>query len=231
MLLETLSQLCSLRRDRHAAVVVTDLVEGTERLVVEGEGIDGALGDAVTAAFRSGRSSKLEIDGSQLFLTVHVPEPRIVVIGAVRISQALASMANVVGFDLTIIDPRIGFSSADGFESAQLIVGWPREKLVVDRHTAVVAVAHEPDIDDYAIGAGLRAGCFYVGALGSRRSHAARLLRLQADGFDDEDLSRIHAPIGLDIGAITPAEIAVAILAEIIQSWRRRSLSSAGEAA
>ncbi len=225
MRIDMLSQLSSLRRHRRAAIVVTDLAKGTQQLLIEGEqAAGGVLGDAAAEAFRSGRSSKLEIDGRTHFLNVQMPSVRIAVIGGVRISQALVSMAAVTGFECTVIDPRIGFASEGRFPDTPLIVGWPKDCLTVDRHTAVVALAHAPEIDDHAIGAGLRAGCFYVGALGSRRSHAARLQRLQAEGFDDAELARIHAPVGLDIGAANPAEIAVSILADIVQSLRRRSL-------
>jgi xanthine dehydrogenase accessory factor len=202
---------------------------------IEGEIVAVAIeiirSGAVSLAFHSGKSSKIEIDGRAYFLNVHLPPVKVVVIGAVRISQALAPMAALVGFDVTIIDPRGAFAVPGRFAEARLIVGWPKDELVADPYTALVAVAHDPEIDDFPIAAALRAGCFYVGALGSRRSHAARQQRLRADGVGDAALARIHVPIGLDIGAANPAEIAVAILAEIIQSLRRRTLSSSPDTA
>jgi xanthine dehydrogenase accessory factor len=230
---DTLSQLISFRRDRRAVILVTDLDAGTERLVAEGEPVDDGLGEAVDAAFRTGKSSKVIVGDRTLFLNAHLPPVKIIVIGAVRISQVLATMAALAGFDLSIIDPRGASAVAGPFDDARLIAGWPRDTLVVDPHTAVVAVSHDPHIDDFPIAAGLRAGCFYVGALGSRKSHAARLERLRAEGLGEAELCRVHAPVGLDIGAVTPAEIAVAILAEIIQALRCRERPvavAAGEA-
>jgi xanthine dehydrogenase accessory factor len=224
---ETLTRLNSLRRDRRAAVVLTDLGRGTERLVTEGENVDSALTDVVSAAFSSGKSASIVIDGAQIFVNVYLPPVQIVVIGAVHISQVLAPMARLAGFDLSIIDPRDAFATPERFADTRLIVDWPQDSLQVDPYTALVALAHDPRIDDFPIAAALQAGCFYVGALGSRKSHAARLERLRAEGLTEAQLALIHAPVGLDIGAANPAEIAVAILAEIIKSLRRRALSSA----
>jgi xanthine dehydrogenase accessory factor len=227
MLTETLVRLNSLRRERRAAIVISDLGQGRQRLLVEGEVVGNDLDAAISAAFRTGKSSRIELDGTQFFLNAYLPPARIVVIGAVHISQVLAPMAKLAGFDLKIIDPRSAFATRDRFADTDLSIEWPQDALSVDSYTALVALAHDPKIDDFPIAAALRAGCFYVGALGSRKSHAARLTRLQAEGLGETELARIHAPIGLDIGAANPAEIAVAILAEIIQSLRRRALLAA----
>lgn len=230
MLSETLIRLNRLRRERRAAIVLTDLDRGTERLVIEGESLEGDLGGAVSAAFGSGKSGKLVTDEAQMFVNVYLPPVQIVVIGAVHISQILAPMARLAGFDLSIIEPRGAFATPERFADTKLIVDWPQDSLQVDPYTALVALAHDPRIDDFPIAAALQAGCFYVGALGSRKSHAGRLERLRAKGLTEAQLSRIHAPVGLDIGAANPAEIAVSILAEIIQSLRLgRAVSSAAE--
>ncbi len=223
-----LKELNAARQARKAAVLVTDLEAGRGRLVVEGEAIGGDLGAEVTARLRSGKSGSVEIDGRPHFLNVYLPPPRIVVIGAVHISQALYPMARIAGFDLTIIDPRTAFATAERFAGADLVADWPEDALKVrplDGYTALAALTHDPKIDDYPIAIALKSGCFYVGALGSRKTHGKRVERLKAEGFGDGEIARISAPIGLDIGAASPGEIAVAILADIIQAFRRRELA------
>ncbi len=225
---QILARLNALRHGRQAAILVTDLSGGADRLIVEGDRLEGVMADAVASAFRSGRSSAVEIEGQSFFLNVHLPPPRIVVIGAVHISQVLARMAALAGFDITIIDPRTAFATQERFEGIDLIADWPADALKerpLDSYMALVAVTHDPKIDDEPIMQALRTGCFYVGALGSRKTHAGRLERLKREGLTEADLVRIHAPIGLAIGASNPAEIAVAIMAEIIGSLRGRDVS------
>lgn len=229
-----LGELNAARRARRAVIRVTDLSGGEDLVVHEGEAVSGVLSEAVTAAFRSGRSGIVEAGGTGYFLNVHLPPPRIVVIGAVHISQALAPMARIAGFDLTIIDPRTAFASPERFEGVELLAEWPQDVLgarPLDPYTALAALTHDPKIDDDPLRAALEAGCFYVGALGSRKTHARRVERLRAAGFAEEAIARIAAPIGLDIGASSPAEIAVAVLAEIIGSLRRREPGRRAEAA
>jgi xanthine dehydrogenase accessory factor len=226
---EDLAALNEARRGRRAALLITDLGDGTSTLVREGEGVLETLREAVEKAFRTGKSGVVEVDGKKLFLNVHVPPPRIAVIGAVHISQALARMAEVAGFDLRIIDPRTAFATEERFEGIDLSADWPEDVLKdapLDAYTALVAVTHDPKIDDFPIAEALRTECFYVGALGSRKTHAKRVERLQALGIADEQIARIDAPIGLDIGAQSPAEIAVAVLGAIIQAFRKRELKN-----
>jgi xanthine dehydrogenase accessory factor len=154
---------------------------------------------------------------------VQAPPPRIVVTGAVHISQALAPMAKLLDLDVAIIDPRTAFATQERFPEVTLLTEWPEEalqRLPLDGYTAFVALTHDPKIDDPALIAALRSDCFYIGALGSRKTHGKRLERLAAAGFGEADMTRIHAPIGLDIGAVSPAEIALAILGEIVQGLR-----------
>ena len=226
-----LSRLNELRVQRRAAVLVTHIDSGAAQLIAEGETPGGGLEEPVALALRRGTAGLVEVDGERLFLNVYLPPVRIVVIGAVHISQVLAPMARLAGFDLQIIDPRSAFATPERFGETELLIEWPQDVLRVDAYTAVVAVSHVPDIDDFPLAEALRAGCFYVGALGSRKSHAGRLGRLRSQGFEEAALGRIHAPVGLDIGAANPAEIAVAILAEIIQALRRRNVSAASDAA
>jgi xanthine dehydrogenase accessory factor len=215
------------RAARRAVVHLTDLGDGRDRVIREGDPVAGALGDAVAAALRSGKSGAVEVDGRQFFLNVHLPPARIVVIGAVHISQALAQMAGIAGFDIRVVDPRTAFATDERFAGIDLVADWPEDVLKtspLDAYTALVAVTHDPKIDDFPLSAALSAGCFYVGALGSRKTHARRVERMMALGHGEAAIASISAPIGLDIGAANPAEIAVAILADIIQSLRRRPL-------
>ena len=224
----SLKRLNAARRQRQAAVLVTDLGDGRDRVVLEGDAVAGELGAAILRAFQSGKAGAVEAQGQNFFLNVYLPPPRIVVIGAVHISQALASLAAIAGYDLTVIDPRTAFATPERFQSVELIADWPEDVLKtrpLDAYSALVAVTHDPKIDDGPLSQALRSGCFYVGALGSRKTHAKRVERLLAEGLDDAAIAKISAPIGLDIGASSPAEIAVAILADIILAFRRRPVS------
>jgi xanthine dehydrogenase accessory factor len=231
---ETLKSLNAARRARRAAVLVTDLTGGPDRLIHDGDPVGGALGEAIARAFRTGQSGAVEADGKTLFLNAHLPSPRLVVIGAVHISQALAPMAEIAGYPVEIIDPRTAFATAERFPNATVHAEWPQDVLgrrPLDSYTALAAVTHDPKIDDFALKAALDAGCFYVGALGSRKTHAKRVERLLALGATSAGIERIHAPIGLNIGAASPAEIAVAVLAQVIGAFRSRGLEAKGEAA
>ncbi len=227
MRLDLLRALNEERTARRAAVLVTDLAGGEQRLVRQADMADDPLAEALESRLRSGKSGAVERDGRSYFLTVQEPPVRLVVIGAVHISQALAPLARIVGVDVTVIDPRTAFATAERFGDVRLLPVWPEEAFAdvpLDRFTALAALTHDPKIDDTALAAALRAGCFYIGALGSRKTHAARLGRLGALGFSEAELARIHAPIGLDIGAVSPAEIAVSVLGEVIADLRRKPL-------
>ena len=203
-----LKELNAARAARRAAIVVTDLSDGSSRLVGESDLPPGPLGEVLGAAFRTGKSGMVEVEGRGLFLNVHMPPPRLVIIGAVHISQALAPMAKLAGFDVTIIDPRTAFATADRFPDVELLAEWPQDVLPgrpLDAFTALAAVTHDPKIDDHPLQQALAADCFYVGALGSRKTHAKRNERLAAAGVTQDQLSRIDAPIGLDLGASSPA--------------------------
>ena len=223
-----LARLNAEREKRRAVVLVTDTSSGTSRIVLEGEAADDPLSEALAPAFRSGRAGFVS-DRPDLFLNVHLPPPRLLIVGAVHISQALAPMARTVGLDVTVLDPRQAFATPERFPGVRLVPEWPDVVLgreALDPYTAVAAITHDPKIDDLPLARALEAGCFYVGALGSRKTHAKRLERLAGLGLSPEALSRIEAPIGADIGAATPAEIAVAVLASVIRALRRRDLPS-----
>ncbi|MBL8574690.1 MAG: XdhC family protein [Hyphomicrobiaceae bacterium] len=225
--LVTLQRLNAARRARKAALVATDPSTGTQRLIEE-ESLDPAdpLAAEFEARFRTGKSGMIEpADGPRLFLTVIVPPPRLVVIGAVHISQALAPMATACGFDVGIIDPRTAFATDERFAGIALYPEWPQDvipaRIGLDAYTAVAALTHDPKIDDFPLAEALRRGCFYVGALGSRKTHARRVERLAEAGLTPDQIARIAAPIGLDIGAQSPAEIAVSVIAEVIAALRK----------
>lgn len=221
-----LRKLNEARRDRQAVIMLTDLADGRNRLVIKGDPVSGVLGEAVDKAFRSGKSGAVEVEGQRFFLNVHVPAPRMVIIGAVHISQALAPMATMAGFDVRVIDPRTAFATPERFEKVDLTADWPEDALKdqpIDAFTALVAVTHDPKIDDWPLISASKAEAFYVGALGSRKTHARRVERLTEAGLSEAELSHIDAPIGVDIGAQSPEEIAVAILAQVIAALRKPS--------
>jgi xanthine dehydrogenase accessory factor len=226
MKLTTLQALNHARTERKAVALVTDLETGDERLVAEADVAADPLATALATQLRQGKSATVELDGRRFFITVHVPPVRLVMIGAVHISQALVPLARLVGHHPIVIDPRTAFASPERFPEVQLIAEWPDvalPPLAVDRYTAFVALTHDPKIDDPALSHALARDCFYVGALGSRKTHARRLERLREAGVGEHELSRIRAPIGLDIGAISPSEIAVSIIAEITAALRLES--------
>jgi xanthine dehydrogenase accessory factor len=196
---------------------------GRQRLVKVADVAKDPLKSVLAERLRSGKSGMAESVEGRFFLTVHVPAPQLVITGAVHISQALAPIAKLVGYDVTIVDPRIAFASPERFPDVKVIAQWPDQALPplnVDRYTAFVALTHDPKIDDPALLHALGRDCFYIGALGSKKTHARRLDRLKAQGVTDAALARIHAPIGLAIGAVSPPEIAVSIMAEITASLR-----------
>ena len=215
------------RGARRAAVTVTDLASGKQRLVREAEVASDPLADAIGRAIRAGKSGIVATEGGEVFLNAHLPPARLVVIGAVHISQALAPMAKLAGYDVEIIDPRTAFATADRFPGAVLHAEWPQDVLAarpLDPYTAVCAITHDPKIDDFPLIEALKVGCFYVGALGSRKTHARRVERLVEAGLSPQAIERIEAPIGADIGASAPGEIAVAILASVIAGFRKRKM-------
>jgi xanthine dehydrogenase accessory factor len=223
MKLDILTALNTERDARRAAIVVTDVTSGEQRLVKAADIANDPLRTALAEHLRTGKSGMEDTVDGRVFLTVHVPAPQLVITGAVHISQALAPIGKLLGYDVTIVDPRTAFASPERFPDVKVVAAWPDEALPplnVDHYTAFVALTHDPKIDDPALLHALSRECFYIGALGSRKTHARRLERLRQQGVGDNTLSRIHAPIGLDIGAVSPAEIAVAIMAQITERLR-----------
>jgi xanthine dehydrogenase accessory factor len=207
------------RRERRTVVVTSRIGDGSRGL----HAVDEALPAELATFIASATGGLIDTPEGQLFVQPLVPPLRIIVAGATHIGQVFAELARQIGYAVTVVDPRSVFASEERFGAAGAIAEWPEasfDKLGIDRRTAVVALTHASHIDDEALTAALRSPCMYIGALGSRATHAKRLDRLAAAGFSTEDLQRIHAPIGLNIGAKGPAEIAVSILAEIIKVSR-----------
>ncbi len=228
---EILQRLLAARRAKASCALVTRLADGGQSLVAGGDSAgDLALTPAhleeIAARVVADSSGPLDLDAS-LFVRVYAQPSRLLVVGAVHITQCLAPMADMAGFEVTVIDPRRAFANADRFPDVALSGEWPDEamaRLVPDGQTAVVTLTHDPKLDDPALVAALASPAFYIGALGSRRTHAKRTARLIEQGVGEEQIARIHAPVGLDLGGRSPAEIAVAALAQIIQVKHRHDL-------
>jgi len=215
-----LKELQAARRERRAIALVTWLDDGAEVLAAPGDALEPAdLLDAVNQAFQNDRSGTVEVGGREVFVHVYNPPLRLMVIGAVHIAEPLARYAAIAGYDVTLIDPRRAFADRDRFPGVTVMDAWPDEALAAlkpDGRSAIVTLTHDPKIDDPALHTALRSSAFYVGSLGSTRTHAKRVARLAEDGFSESEIARIHAPVGLDIGAKTPQEIALSIMAEIV---------------
>jgi xanthine dehydrogenase accessory factor len=233
---ETLAALQDARANRRALALATRLSDAAETLVYPDK-VEGALADdqALVAAARRalgiGRSETIELDGERIFLNVYVPPPRLIIVGAVHIAQALAPIATMLDFDVTVVDPRGAWATGSRFPGVKVVQEWADEALEtmgLDVSTAVVTLTHDPKLDDPALEAALKSDVFYVGALGSRRTHAKRKERLAEAGITEEQFARIHGPVGLNIGAKSPAEIAVSILGQIIEARARRLEALAG---
>lgn len=219
---QTLEDLNKARRAGRAIIRATDLATGEERLI-DPASDTSPLGLASANAARADQSAPIEIEGRIWFLAVFNPPLDLVVVGAVHIAQPLARIALLTGYGVRIVDPRAAFATAERFPDVKLSHDWPDEALAkapLGPRSAIVALTHDPKFDDPALAAALKSPCFYVGALGSKKSHAARLARLKQMGFSEPELARIHGPVGLAIGARSPAEIAISILAEMTRDLR-----------
>ena len=220
-----LQRLVEAQQTGRNVLLATRLTDGVQELIEAGHAPRRLSLDAaqVGHALRTGESGMVETPEGAVFLRPYIRAPRIIMVGAVHIAQALVAIAPTAGFRVTVLDPRAGFATAKRFPGAVLLRQWPDEAMAtlqLDARTAVVALTHDPKIDDPALVAALQSDAFYVGALGSRKTQGARRERLGALGFTATDLDRVHGPIGLPIGARTPEEIAVAVLAEVIGALR-----------
>jgi xanthine dehydrogenase accessory factor len=220
---ETINRLLRDRKAKRAVALATNLATGDEALVYPSDA-SGTLAqhpavvEAARDALRADRNVTMETPEGDVFIHVYNPALRFIIVGAVHIAQPLARMAALAEYDVTVVDPRGSFATDDRFPGVTLKDEWPDEALTSlqpDRRTAVITLTHDPKLDDPALEVALKSDAFYIGSLGSRKTHAARLERLQALGFTATDMARIHGPVGLSLGAKSPAEIAVSILAQV----------------
>jgi len=225
---DTLEKLLQARASKQPVALVSELETGDQMLVYPDrtEG-DLNLGDeqlaVVRAAIRDDKSGRIASDNTQLFAKIFNPPKRIIIVGAVHIAQPLVTLAQTSGYEVVIVDPRGAFATKDRFPGVTLSEDWPDDALkalAIDNRTAVVTLTHDPKLDDPALHIALRSDAFYIGSLGSRRTHGARVERLTEEGYSEDEITRIHAPIGLGIKAKSPAEIAISIMAQITQVLR-----------
>jgi xanthine dehydrogenase accessory factor len=228
---DTLDALMAARGAGRPVAVATNLRSGQQQLIFADESagelcLDVDMMLAAVEALKTDHNITLKTPAGEIFVQVYNPPPRVFVVGAVHIAQPLARMAQLSGYGVMIIDPRRSFAGGERFAGLDVTGEWPDEaleRLKPDARSAIVTLTHDPKLDDPALQVALRSPAFYVGALGSKKTHAARLERLRQAGLSDSELSRIHGPVGLSIGAVSPAEIAVSIMAQITQRRRQRS--------
>jgi xanthine dehydrogenase accessory factor len=216
-----LDAVLAARAKRQAIAVVTDLASGDQRIVARRDAAKDALN--LDETFRFDQSGIHRQGAREFFVHVHNPPLRLVIVGAVHIAQAVIPVARLAGYDVIVIDPRGAFATGARFPDIDLHAEWPDEvipKIGLDVRTAMIALTHDPKIDDPALTAALKSDVFYIGALGSKKTHASRSARLAAHGFGENELARIHGPIGLAIGAKGAPEIAIAIMAEMTRALR-----------
>jgi xanthine dehydrogenase accessory factor len=231
MKLALLEKALAASRAGRAAVLATHLKSGLQSFM-EGSDIVGDLKldpealSGVRRAVAEDRNTTIDTAEGPVFVEVFNPKLRCIIVGAVHIAQPLARMAALTGYLVTVVDPRTAFASDERFPDMAISTDWPDEalaKLQPNRRTAIITLTHDPKLDDPALEAALRSDAFYIGALGSKKTHATRLKRLDRLGLGEAQLARIHGPVGLDIGAISPAEIAIAIMAQVTQVLRAES--------
>ena len=218
---ETLSLILSEKNNRNTIIVATEINSGEQIIINEKNDTD--INNKILIAAKNnviqGKSEILEIESNKWFLNITLPPLRLITVGAVHIAQPLAEIATISGYEVIIIDPRAAFANTQRFPDIKIINEWPEvalNELGIDNRTAVVTLTHDPKLDDSALNAALKSKAFYIGSLGSKKTHKARVQRLKIANFSDDEINRIHGPIGLAIGAKSPQEIAISIISEII---------------
>ncbi|MBI0535108.1 xanthine dehydrogenase [Roseomonas sp. KE2513] len=223
---ETLETLQAARGTRRPVALLTRLPDGAQRLHPD-EVLPPALAEAAEAALRDDRAGPVTVEGATWFVQPQTPPPRLIVVGAVHVAQALVPMAAAVGLAVTVVDPRRAFATEERFAGEVTLVDeWPDDALLAlrpDLRTAIVTLTHDPKLDDPALDVALKSEAFYIGALGSRRTHAKRIARLTELGHGEEAIARIRAPVGLDIGAVTAPEIALSVIAQVVAARRGKA--------
>ncbi len=223
-----LDQLLRDRAAKRTVALITNLATGAEQLLYASDNAQTDLAQQAHIALREDKARTIETPEGEVFINVFNPPLRLLIAGAVHIAQPLARMAALAGYDVTIIDPRRAFATEERFPGVTLLTEWPDAGVATlkpDARTAIVTLTHDPKLDDAALSTALNSDSFYIGCLGSKKTHAARLERLRLAGFDDAALARIHGPVGLAIGAKSPAEIAISILAQLTSTLRGGAVS------
>jgi len=228
MKLELLKRALAASREGKSAALLTAIRSGRQSFFENGAAagdvpFDDALREGVRRALAEDKNQMVESGEGPVFVEVFNPRLRCIIVGAVHIAQPLARMAALAGYVVTVVDPRTAFATDERFPGIEVSTDWPDEaleKLKPNRRTAVVTLTHDPKLDDPALAVALKSDAFYIGSLGSKRTHAARLKRLSELGFGEKDFARIHGPVGLDLGAVSPSEIAVSIIAQIVLTLR-----------
>jgi len=222
-----LEQLIADRAAKRPVVLASDLQTGDAQLIYplerSAQSNHAALAAAALEALHQDKGTLFDDAGKNIFLNVFNPPLRLIIVGAVHIAQPLSRMAAIAGYQVSIIDPRQAFATEQRFPGIELIDDWPDqaiEQLKPDRRSAIVTLTHDPKLDDAALASALNSPCFYIGSLGSKKTHNARLERLRRMGFAPDDFNRIHGPVGLSINASSPEEIAISILGQITQTLR-----------
>ena len=220
-----LQQLVRDRAEKRAVALATRLTDGIQKLVYPSDTQEEKwLIEAASQVLASDRGAIVEGPGGEWFLNPFNPPLRLILVGAVHIAQPLSQMGRIAGYDVTVVDPRTSFASPERFPEMRLLTSWPDEAMAAlapDARTAIVTLTHDPKLDDPALQAALRSPAFYIGALGSKKTHASRVARLSDAGFSQDEIARIHGPVVLAIGARSPAEIAISIMAEITETLRK----------
>ena len=218
---ETLNLILSEKNNRNTIIVATEINSGKQIIINEKNDTD--INNKILIAAKNniiqGKSEVLEIESNKWFINITLPPLRLITVGAVHIAQPLAEIATISGYEVIIIDPRAAFANTQRFPDIKIINEWPEvalNELAIDNRTAVVTLTHDPKLDDSALNAALKSKAFYIGSLGSKKTHKARVERLKIANFTKDEINRIHGPIGLAIGAKSPQEIAISIISEII---------------
>ncbi len=220
-----LDELVRARAEKRAVALATRLTDGVQKLLHPSDKQEETwLIKAVSEVLAGDKGAVITApDGTEWFFNPFTPPLRLILVGAVHIAQPLAQIAALAGYDVTVVDPRTSFASPERFPGMTLVTDWPDEAMAAlapDARTAIVTLTHDPKLDDPALKSALAGPAFYIGALGSKKTHAARVARLAQSGFAESEIARIHGPVGLSIGAKSPAEIAISIMAEITETLR-----------
>jgi len=217
---KTLNLVLSEKNNRNVIIVATELESG-QQIILSNNDKNNQIYIAAKTIIKQGKSNVIHIDNQRWFINISLPPLRLVTVGAVHIAQPLAEIATIAGYEVTIIDPRAAFANTTRFPNINIVNEWPEEALIdfkIDNRTAVVTLTHDPKLDDSALYAALSSNAFYVGSLGSKKTHNARVERLKIAGYNENAIKKIHGPVGLSIGAKSPQEIAISIMSELIMS-------------